>query len=663
MGYRRPIVLVRSWIRARLRTFRRPLLVSKHSYINTIPVPPLFYRITKYVFLTLICVVVITPIFFSSYTHPPAHYKELARRCTPTIRTDDGSLQPIPGCANPQNEKVFISAILFDKSGHLAGGLWGRQLVQLVRLLGPDNVYLSVYENDSGARGKAALESLKEKVGCRHSIVSEDHFDLTTQMPLNGNVTLPGGGPPRTKRIAYLAELRNRALRPLDRRVAPESELAEAQASGDDEDMERMATMPEFDKVLFLNDIIFKPLDAAQLLFSTNQQKQEGGNGGGSGGYLAACSLDWFHPFRIYDIYALRDDLGRANYHSTYPFFFARPYSRSRADILAQKDAVRVTSCWGGMMAVQARYLQNLSPDLPFPSFQEPGAHVIDPEDPPPSPFNTTSSELATMTSTPVRFRFEPGLYYDACECCLFSADLTQAAISAAVASSEEPTNDPEELDDSDTRGIFINPYVRVAYDPSILSWLPLAARYERLLLVWSGIESLFTWAVRIFTPTPPSNGFSSTIQQHGQQPQLRQYWEDDVKQNPYYNVKPGELFREEIWDNATRTAGGSWRLVNRRGRSGLFCGVREMQILTLRPPPSHSASSAPNSSPNSLSRTDVDEEFPSVESGRNWVNTRIPPGQSLNFKSYWGDMLPEDWWAEWWTAPHEVRERYFEDK
>jgi hypothetical protein len=40
-------------------------------------------------------------------------------------------------------------------------------LVELVELLGEDNVYLSIYENDSGSGTKNALHELKEKVNCK----------------------------------------------------------------------------------------------------------------------------------------------------------------------------------------------------------------------------------------------------------------------------------------------------------------------------------------------------------------------------------------------------------------------------------------------------------------------------------------------------------------
>jgi hypothetical protein len=37
----------------------------------------------------------------------------------------------------------------------------------LVELLGPDNVHLSVYENDADPTAKEALEQLKSKLNCQ----------------------------------------------------------------------------------------------------------------------------------------------------------------------------------------------------------------------------------------------------------------------------------------------------------------------------------------------------------------------------------------------------------------------------------------------------------------------------------------------------------------
>ncbi|KAK0629020.1 cryptococcal mannosyltransferase 1-domain-containing protein [Bombardia bombarda] len=486
--------------------------------------------VIKCVAVAAVLVLTLTPILTPSYTHLPTHYQELAQRC-------EGPNPPL-GCANPFHEKVFIATILYDKHGKLAGGKWGQRVIELINLLGPENVFLSIYENDSGAEGQDALYSLKRKVPCRHHIVSEEHVSLDQFH----NITFPDGSR-RTKRVAYLSELRNRALRPLD---------SFKQEDG----------ITVYDKVLFLNDVAFHPVDAAHLLFNTNQRPD------GRADYVAACAVDWFRPFRIYDIYALRDAEGYANYQMTFPFFLNRGKGASRADVLAQTDAVRVKSCWGGMMAMQAKYIQNLNRYKPSHTFDAPNAHVIDPD----NPRNITA---------PVRFRYEPGTYYDACECCLFSADLAEVARQDGV----------------DTGGIVMNPYIRVAYTDDLLRWLPVVRRWERLLIPVFQLQS----------------------------------WLTPRAENPYRAVKEGEPFTEEIWD------GDQWRFVTRLGRSGLFCGVRDMQVL--RQENKRSTGSA----------------------GVNWVNTRMPPGQKQKFRSWWGIILPPTWREDWAAASPADRKTFFE--
>lgn len=78
-------------------------------------------------------------------------------------------------------------------------------------------------------------------------------------------------GERRIKRKEYLAELRNKAIEPLSNN----------------------ATGMTFDKLLFLNDVIFSPHDAVDLLLATN-----------AGQYRAACAMDFINAFKFYDTFA-----------------------------------------------------------------------------------------------------------------------------------------------------------------------------------------------------------------------------------------------------------------------------------------------------------------------------------------------------------------------
>ncbi|KAI0839915.1 glycosyltransferase family 69 protein [Hypoxylon sp. FL0890] len=482
-----------SWCLARPRSLRRKFRRHPTSLLLTF---------LKYIVI-IICILLIgTPIIAPSYTRPPQHYRDLESRCQGPLRA--------PGCANINNEKIFISVSLYDKEGNLANGFWGESLLELIHLLGDDNVFLSIYENDSGPKGAEALESLRRQLRCRHYVVNDPHVPLG-DFP---TVTLPDETL-RVKRLAYLSEMRNRALRPLDR-------------------FDSSVGTVQYDKILFLNDIAFHPIEAAHLLFSTNVQSD------GRAHYLSACAVDFWTPLKFYDLYVTRDYEGYSAGLPFWPVFLNVGEGVSRAAMVGQKDAVPVQACWSGMVAMQAKYVQNMNESLPNSHFQDIGNYVIDPA----KPHNVTA---------PVRFRYEPEVFFDACECCLFHADVAQVARKA----------EEKEL------GIYMNPYVRVAYTEKTLSWLHWVKKWERLFSIPHALSS---WVMNL--PT----------------------------RNPHRTVQEGELFTEEIWVGEGNT--GHWQLVQREGRNGMFCGVREMQAIKL------------------------DER----DGDKNWENIKIPAGQVMHF-------------------------------
>ncbi|KAJ3494477.1 hypothetical protein NLG97_g4054 [Lecanicillium saksenae] len=434
-----------------------------------------------------------------SHTNPPIQYKVLEHRC-------GAGPSPSAGCANTHNERIFIVASIYDKNGDLLGGKWGQQLLDLVQLIGPEHAFVSIYENKNAPAGTAALDRFRQRLPCQNELVHDAHNDLS-QFP---NITMPDGSV-RMKRLAYLTEMRNRAMWPLDR-----------------------FNEPAFDKVLYLNDVFYRPIDAAQLLFSTNADSS------GYTHYLSACAMDFNDPGIFYDSYALRDIEGYSPGSQEYPIFSLEGSAISRHDMLGETDAVRVSTCWSGMVAMQARWVQNTnSTSLPRPDFQEVAAHVIDPDAPRP-------------VEAPIRFRYEPDVFADSCECCLFLADVTTVAQRAGAI---------------DT-GTFLNPFVRVAYKPWLLSWTLFSKRWERM---WIPLQTFQTWAFR--------------------RPAF----------NPYRTVQEGEAFTEEVWvGNRSLAAGGSWEMKERTGRNGMMCWGRMMHIM---------------------------KQGNARGGGRNWEKPRIPKG------------------------------------
>ncbi|KAI9760591.1 MAG: hypothetical protein M4579_001560 [Chaenotheca gracillima] len=439
----------------------------------------------------VLALVILTSVLKPSYTSPPAHYEALRHRASRK------------GNANPNDEKVFIAANIIDED--LIRGAWGKAVLELVDLLGERNVFLSVYENDSGPGTKAALEEFKEKVTCNSSIVSE-------HLPLEDidSITLPNGEK-RIKRVAYLAEVRNRALWPLDPKRASDQD-----ASG-----------TTFGKLLFLNDIVFSPLDAAQLLFSTNLDAD------GFTRYRAACAVDFINPFKFYDTFATRDLEGFSMGVPFFPWFSRAGSFDSRQDVLAGKDAVRVRSCWGGMVAFEAKWFQHANPEEGLPKPAEPAEadtdrnlnwHLNDP------------SIVPRAETGPVRFRSEKDTYWDASECCLIHADIQPV----------RPHSDPT----SET-GIYVNPFIRVAYDERTFGWLGITRRWERLYSIPHHI-------VNLLAGLPFDN--------------TRRKYEE------------GDEVLESVWKQDGEDRKGSYDNVQRTAGRGEFCGTRKLLVLRENP-------------------------------------------------------------------------------
>ena len=402
----------------------------------------------------LFAIVLLTAIFRPSYTNPPSHYHELRQR----VKSSKDY-----GRANPDNQKIFIAASLYDKGGHLLRGPWGNAVLELLDILGNKNVYLSIYENEIDEGAQVASYQFDKKVQCPHSVVYDREFQLD-EVP---TVIMPDGFA-RTKRIAYLAEMRNKALLPLEESSAI-----------------------KYDKLLFLNDVVFDPIDAAQLLLSTNLNSE------GRTSYRAACAVDFMNPFKFYDTFATRDVEGYSMGLPFFPWFTNAGKGYSRQDVLDGKDAVRVKSCWGGMVAFDAR---------PF------------------------------QAQKPLRFRATEDLYWDASECCLVHADLAKSA----------------SIEDVDAPGIYINPFVRVAYGTGTLRWLPITKRFERL---YSIIHNLVDHLVGM-------------------------PWK-----NPRRSEQEGDKVEDKVWmPDKDKEGGGSYRMQTRTAAGDGFCGIRMLQLLKKTP-------------------------------------------------------------------------------
>ena len=138
--------------------------------------------------------------------------------------------------------RVFIASLHWNNENILRTE-WNRGVVDLVKTLGPENVFVSVYESGSWDNSKDALHELDQAleptgVGKKIVLDQETHQDLIANHPKaddEGWITIPDGTR-MPRRIPYLSRLRNLSLQPL-------RELAENGTT--------------FDQVLFLGDVVF----------------------------------------------------------------------------------------------------------------------------------------------------------------------------------------------------------------------------------------------------------------------------------------------------------------------------------------------------------------------------------------------------------------------
>ncbi|SPO26587.1 related to CAP59 (required for capsule formation) [Ustilago trichophora] len=253
------------------------------------------------------------------YTHSATrrdHLKAallLSLLCTVTWRTFTVSprrgLSDFTSAPN-SNETVFIAVNLYN-SEHLFPS-FSESLFQLVHHLGEENVYISIYESNSKDHTKYHLSLLQH--------------DLDLRGIQNRIRMLDNNRREDLERIERLAIIRNEALSPIQDAIYGLHDRT-------------------FSKVIWLNDIFFRPESVLELL-STNQ-----------GRFDQVCALDYL-PLGFYDTWVMRDVEG----NRPTPLW---PYFKREQDIssLRKGDAIPVNSCWNGMTAFDAKWFLPASED------------------------------------------------------------------------------------------------------------------------------------------------------------------------------------------------------------------------------------------------------------------------------------------------------------
>lgn len=222
-------------------------------------------------------------------------------------------------------ERIFIASMHWNTE-YAIRAHWAPALLDLIRYLGPDNVFVSIIEGgsyDNSAGALRELDVILRDMGVGRRIVFEEktHKEEAERTPVEGEQgwVWTKRGRRELRRIPWLADIRNRVMEPL-------RELAAAENA------------QTFDKVLWLNDVIFTTEDVTTLLATRN------------GDYAAACSLDFSKPPIYYDTFALRDISGAQAITEAWPFFL----SHASRDALIANQPVPVQSCWNGIIAFDA---------------------------------------------------------------------------------------------------------------------------------------------------------------------------------------------------------------------------------------------------------------------------------------------------------------------
>ena len=135
---------------------------------------------------------------------------------------------------------VYVASIFWN-SAYILHTSWNGAILDLAEKLGPDNIYISIYESGSWDESKQMLRQLQDVLitrGIRHRIVLDEtsHEDDIARPPAAEGWVKTPRGKTELRRIPYLSRLRNKTLKPL---------------------IELAANGTTFDKVLFLNDVAF----------------------------------------------------------------------------------------------------------------------------------------------------------------------------------------------------------------------------------------------------------------------------------------------------------------------------------------------------------------------------------------------------------------------
>lgn len=139
-----------------------------------------------------------------------------------------------------RQERIYIAMVNWNNEYILRSHL-SQAIIELAWKLGPENIYISIYESGSYDNTKGALVELDVELDRLHvprniTLSPITHADEIAAPPEGEGWVVTPRGKKELRRIPYLSRVRNYSLEPLH-------ELAKQGI--------------HFDKILFLNDVVF----------------------------------------------------------------------------------------------------------------------------------------------------------------------------------------------------------------------------------------------------------------------------------------------------------------------------------------------------------------------------------------------------------------------
>lgn len=147
-------------------------------------------------------------------------------------------------------DKIYVAAIHWNSESILRSH-WTNAVLRLVDTFGRENVFVSIYESGSWDKSKDALnflDSQLSRLNVSRSIILDEktHADEIAAGPAPEGWLQVSRGRPELRRIPYLAKLRNTVLEPL-------------------KELSKNGIL--YDKVVFLNDVVFNARYRTDVLF------------------------------------------------------------------------------------------------------------------------------------------------------------------------------------------------------------------------------------------------------------------------------------------------------------------------------------------------------------------------------------------------------------